>query len=127
MVDFQMPISTAHQRIIASEFIGINNQTAAYGFDGEIKLRGSTTAAFAFSFAAKIGFIDLNFAIQKLLVIGTVGNNGHTNHMGCFKSCWIAQIQLLGDLFGRYLKLKEFDDPQPMLAAYAKTVYPAPG
>ena len=90
MVDFQMPISTAHQRIVASEFVGINNRAAADGFNCQIQqcssadifnhldfnsavsfqdteyryFVGSSTATLAFAFAAKIGFIDLNFPIQ---------------------------------------------------------------
>ena len=47
--------------------------------------------------------------------------------MGCFQGCRITQIQLFGDLFGRQLKLKEFDDPQPALTADAKPVDPTAG
>jgi hypothetical protein len=54
MVNPQMFISTEHQSIMASEFIGISNASSS-----------------AFALFTKIGLIQLNFAIQKIMDITT--------------------------------------------------------
>ena len=86
MIDFQVPVTAAHQRVIASEFIGINDRPSAYGFNGEVEqgigrdifnhfdlynpitLQNAEyrdfvegpTATFAFASATKIGFVQFN-------------------------------------------------------------------
>jgi len=83
MIDFQVPISTTRQSIIASEFVGINDGAPSDCLDGQVEqslgtdvvnnfdrndaipfknaenrdFPGCTSTSITFSFASKIGFI----------------------------------------------------------------------
>lgn len=127
MIDFNMTISTKHQRIIPSEFIGINDTSSSNGFDGHIQqcfsyyifnhfyfnnaisLQDSkykdfiscSSSSFSFTSAIKITLIHFHFTTQKFIHITGVRNNDHSNHRDRFKNCGITQSNLFSDSPGR--------------------------
>lgn len=153
MVNPQMSVSAKHKGIIAFEFIGIHNRTSSDGFYCHLQNRfGShifknlnlnntvplqntenrdfikgSPATFAFTFAAKIGFIKLYLAIKKIWRIYGISYNGNPNKSNCLKNSRIAQFNLLGYLSGRHLKFKELYNPKPFLIRYLKPIKPSAG
>jgi len=153
MVNSQMPVSTKHKSIIASEFISIHKRASsdcfyshrkkglssnvlyniyphsAISFEntehGDLIIR--TSASFPFASSTKIGFVKLYLTIQKILGIFGIGHNSNPNKGNGLQNRWIAQLYLLGDLSGRYLQFKQFDDPKPLFKRYIKLVNPSAG
>jgi hypothetical protein len=140
MVDLQVPVSATHQSVIASEFISIDNRTSSYCLEGQLQQSlcpdvlddfdthnaisfenteyrhfiGSPSASFSFSSATEVGFIQFDLSAEQIPTLNTMGQDGHSNRIDCFKDRWIAQSNLLRDLSCRQLQLIELNDPQPL-------------
>ena len=95
MIHSKMPVTAEHQRIIASEFVSINNRTSANSFNSHLQqrpcryifdnldlnnpislvnakyrhFRGSSASTFTLASAAKIGFVNFYLTAEKLLYI----------------------------------------------------------
>jgi hypothetical protein len=153
MINSQMPISTKHKSIIASKFISVHNRASSHCFYSHRKKRLSsnvlynihsnstislenteyrdlvisTSSSFPFAFSTKIGFIKLYLCIQKILGIFSICHNSNPEKSNGLQNRWIAQLNLLGNLPGRYLQFKQLYDPKPFLKRYIKLVNPSAG
>jgi len=151
MIKPQMPVSTKHQSIIASEFISIHNRTPSYSFhrhrqkrfsrnildnfnqNSPVSLENSEyrnliispSASLSFTSSSKIRFIKFYLAIQKILCLLGIGYNSNPDNGNSFKNRWIAQLNLLGYLSGRYLKFKQLYYPKPLFIRYFNPVKPS--
>ena len=91
MVDFKMPVTAKHQRVIAFEFIGIDDRSTPDGFRGEVQKRsgldilhdryfdnpvslqdtenrdfaGSFPTSFTFAPASKTGLVKFDSALEE--------------------------------------------------------------
>ena len=105
MVNCQMPVTTKHQRIIASKFIGVNERTSPNGFDRVGKQFTSadvlddcdlykafslenteyrrlilgSSSAFTFSLAAEIRLISRDLSLEQEVAILALGSYGLAN------------------------------------------------
>ena len=153
MIDFQMPVSTMHQSVIASEFIGINNRASANCFNGQVQqsLRtdifdhfnpndnvpfkntenrdfpGSPSTSITFSAASKVGFIQFDLTSKQIMTVGVVGYDSHPKDSDCFKDSRITETNLLTDLPCRQLQFKQLNDPKPISATNPDLVNPSSG
>ena len=153
MVDFKMPIATEHERVVASEFIGIDDGTSSDGLDREIQKRlspdilddlyfndpvsfqdaeyrdfvGRTTPSLTLSPATEVGLIELNFTLEKIPGITPARDDRQPDHVRCFEHRGITQTRLLRDLPRRQFQFKEFEDPQPVLERNPQAVDPPTG
>ena len=153
MIDFQMPVSTTHQSVIASEFISIYNGASPDFLDSQVKqshrtdignnlnpnnavplkdtenrdFPGCPSAPIAFSSTSEVSLIQFDFTGKQIITVGVVGYDSHPKDIDCFKDSGIAQANLLGDLPGGKLQFKELDNPKPISAANPKLVNPASG
>lgn len=151
MVNPHMFIATEHERVIASEFIRVDNTAPAYHLDrmvqkgfsadisnscycnGAISFQNaedrdfveSSSAPFAFASSPKVGFIQFDLPGQQLIDIPAVGNNGQPDERHGFEDRRITQPDLGSNLSGRQFQFKTFDNPQPMLWGNAQVVDPA--
>jgi hypothetical protein len=92
MIDFKMPVTTKHERVIAFEFIGIDDRASSDSLHREIQKRlspdvldhlhfnnpvslqdaenrdfvGCSTASFTLTPAAKVGLVELNLTLKKV-------------------------------------------------------------
>jgi len=153
MVNLEMPVTTKHQRVIALEFIGINNGSPSdrldgkvqhcFGanilyhgdFDGAIAVQdaedwdfvGCSTPSLALPSATEIGLIEFHLPLEKIAGASIDSYNGHSDHVYGLQNRGIIQSRLRGDLPGRQLQFKELDDPQPVLEGDSQAVDPAAG
>jgi len=140
MVQVKMSIATKHERVIDFEFIGIDNATSSYFFNGKAQYRlsldvwdylhidfplsfqdaeyryliGGSTATLAFVSAAEVGFIEFHFTSQQLLGILSMSDNSRPQGGNSFIGGVVGDTQLLGHLSCGYLQLKKFNHPQPL-------------
>lgn len=153
VVDFQMPIPTEHQRIITSKFVCIDHRPSANCFHRQVQERlGSyildhfnpnypialqnpenrdfverASSSLTFSPSPKVGLIQLNLSTEKFIPVLTVQQDSHPNGMDGFENGGVAETDLLGNLSGRQLQLKELKDPQPGSIRDAQLIDPASG
>ena len=153
MIDFQMPVSTTHQSIIASEFIRVNDGASPDCLDRQVEqsyctyilnnlnsnnaislkntenrdFPGCPSAPITFSSASEVGFIQFNLTGKQVINVGIVGYDSHPQDIDCFKDSRIAEANLLGDLPGRELQFKELNDPKPISTTNPEPVNPASG
>jgi len=140
MIDLNMPVSTKHQGVVPSEFIGIHDTSSANGFDGHIQqcfsgnifnhfnsdhtislqdtkyryLVSSSSPAFAFSSATEVTLIHFHFTAQKFFCIAGMCNNSLSNNSDSLEDRGITQSNLIGYFTGRELQFKELNDPEPI-------------
>lgn len=145
----QMPVPAEHQRIVASEFIGVDNRAAADGLDGHVQqtlsrnisnhldlhdavslensedgdLSSRAATPFALASASEVGLIQFDLAPHQQLTI-QVGQNGQPQNRDRLEYGRITQSDLLSDLPAGQLHLKELDDPQPALIRNSQPVDP---
>ena len=153
MIDFKMPISTTHQRIIAFEFIGINDGAASNRLDSQIEqshrtdvlnnfntnnavpfkntenrnFPGCPSTSITFSPASEVSLIQFDLTSKQIMTLGVVGYNSYPKDIDCFKDSRITKINLLGDFPGREFQFKELDNPKPISATNPMLVNPASG
>ncbi len=149
VIDPQMPVPAEHQRIVAAEFIGVDNRASADRFDRHIQqtlgrdisndldlhdpvsledsedgdLSGRAATAFALASASEIGFVQFDLSCQEQLTI-QVGQDRPAQDRDRLEHRGITQSDLLGDLPAGQLHLKELDDPQPALIRNSQPVDP---
>jgi len=150
MVHSQMPIATKHQGIITSKFIRIDNGSSSHFPDGHVQQRlrrhvldhlhphrpislvnaenrdfpGCPSASLPFPSASKIGFIQLNFALEKSF-FALAAQKGQTKYRDGSENSWITEANLLGNLPCREFHFKEFDNPEPFLIRDPELVNPS--
>ena len=153
VIDPQMAIAAEHQRIVAAEFIGIDDRSAADRFDRHIQQRGrrdvfddvdlghaislqnaenrdfmgSPPATLTLPLSSEVRFVHFDLAAQKIIGFGSVGHDRFPNHGDRFESRGIAKADLLGYLTGRDFKFEEFEDPEPGLGRDFEFIKPAAG
>ena len=149
MVKIDMPVATEHERIIAVEFVGVNNAPASDHLDRQVKqclsldildhlhmdkaisledteygdLIKSPTSSFTFAFAPKVRFIHLNRPVHPIWR-HDIMPDGQSNDLNGLKDGRITPADLLGDLAGGDIQFKELDDPQPLFRADLNLVQP---
>ena len=149
MIDSQMPVSAEHQRIVAAEFVGIDNRAPADRLDRHVQqtlrrdisndldlhdavslensedgdLPGRASSAFPLASASEVGLVQLDLSVHQQLPI-QVGQDRQAENGHGFEHGRITQSDLLGDLAARQLHLKELDDPQPLLIRNPQPVDP---
>jgi len=140
VVYLQVPISTKHQRIIAFEFVCVNNRAPSNSLNGEVEqcfccdildyfnfynsisfkdakdrdLIECTPASFPFASTSKVGLIKLNLPLKEFFTFTVIGQDGHPDCINRFEYSRITKPNLLGDFSGREFQLKELDDPEPL-------------
>ncbi len=153
MIDFQMPVSTTHQSIIASEFIHINNGASMDCLDLQVEQSHRTdildnlnpndtvplkntenrdfpchpSTSIAISSAPEVGFIQLYLTSKQVITVCVVGDDSHPKDIEYFKDSRIAEADLLGDLPGREPQFKELNNPMPISASIPELINPASG
>lgn len=139
MVDFQMFIPAEHQRVVAFEFISVNDRTAFNDFNGFVEQRfggyvlydrnadlpmslqnaeyrhfaGCTAATSTFPPTSEIRLVQLNLSPEKGEVFCLL-KDCVSDQMRSFQGCRIADPNFLGNPTSRYLQFKELDDPEPL-------------
>lgn len=152
MIDSQIPIAAEHQRIIASEFIGIDNRASSDRFNRHLqqtlgrdipdpfhlddpisfqnpknrRLPGGSTAPFALAFVSEIGFIQFDLARHEQIRIQP-GQNRKLQDSDRLEHGRITQPDLLGNSSAGELHFKKFDDPHPFLKWNSKSINPSTG
>lgn len=152
VIDLEVPVTAAHQGIIASEFIRVNDRSALHGFDREIHQGFSrhilddfdlhpsvplqeakdgdfapcTPTPSALASSPEIGLIQFDFPFKLMKVLG-LSQNGQAEEMGGPKGGGIADSHLAGDPAARDLQLKELQDPQPLLGPEIELPNPTTG
>ena len=150
VIDSQMPVATEHQRIVASEFVGVDNRATADCLNGHIQqtlgrdipnhfdlhhpvsledsehgnLPGRASPAFPLASASEIRLIQFNLTGHKQLAIH-VGQDRQAQDRDGLEHSRITQSDLLSNLAARELYFKEFDDPQPALIRNSQPVDPS--
>ena len=153
VIDPQMAIAAEHQRIVAAEFIGIDDRSATDRFDRHIQQRGrrdvfddvdldhaislqnaenrdfmgSPPATLTLPLSSEVRFVHFDLAAQKIIGFGSVGHDRFSNHGDRFESRGIAKADLLGYLTGRDFEFEEFEDPEPGLGRDFEFIKPAAG
>ena len=153
MVDSQVAIAAEHQRVIAAEFIGVDDRSATDRFDRHIQQRGrrdvfddvdldhaislqnaenrdfmgSSPATLTLPLSSEVRFVHFDLAAQKIGGFGSVGHNRLSNHGDRFESRGITKADLLGYLAGRDFEFKELEDPEPGLGRDFEFIKPAAG
>jgi hypothetical protein len=150
MIYPQMPVSAEHQGIVASELICVDNGTPADCFnrhvqqalgrdipdhldlhdpvslenseDGDLSSRAATAVALAS--APEIRLIQFNLTVHQQLLIQLDQNRPAQDRDG-LQNRRVAQSDLLSNLAGRELHLKELDDPQPALIRNSQPIDPS--
>ena len=151
MIDSQMSVTTEHQGIIASEFVGINNRTTTNSFDSHIQQRpcryifdnldlnnpislinakyryftGSTASTLTLASAAKIGLIKLYFTSEKLLAIMSRCKDRVADNIISFQGGRVTYFTLNSRPKGAYFQLEKFYQPQPCFQRASKFIYPS--
>ena len=150
MIDPQMPVPTEHQRIVASEFVGINDRASADRLDRPIQqtlgrhipdhldlhdpvslensedgdLSSRTTSTFSLASASEVGLIQFDLAVHQQLAI-QIGQNRTAQNRDGLEHGGITQPDLLRNLAARELYFKELDDPQPALIRNSQPIDPS--
>ena len=151
MVNFDMPVSTKHKRVIASKLVCVDNTASSYRLDGEIQERlssnifehfdlyhaitlkntenrhlvGGSTTSWALSATSEVALVHLDLTTEKLRGIGGMRNKSHTDCVYSFEHSGVAQVHLLCDPSGRQLNFKELDYPQPLCAGDVDSIDPS--
>lgn len=152
VIDLEVPVTAAHQGIIATEFIGVNNRSSLHGLDRKIhqglgrhvlddfdlhpslplqeaKDRDFASCAptpSALASSPEIGLIQFDFPFKLVKVLG-LSQNGQAEEMGGPQGGGVADSHLAGDPAARDLQLKELDDPEPLLGLEIELADPTPG
>ena len=150
MVHRQMSISTKHQCIIRFVFVSIYQAATANFFrrDAEqcrgldvrnrlnantaITLKypknrdfpGRTASSLPFAFAAKVRFVEFDFASQEEVCIVGMSQDRMTDRHDRLVGRIVCQVHLLGDPACRKLKLKELHDSQPIVQRQTACIDP---
>lgn len=141
MIDSQVTIAAEHQRVIAAEFIGVDDRSATYRFDRHVQQRGSRdvfddvdlnhaislqnpengdfmgspSTTLSLPSSSEVRFVHLDLAAQKIIGFRRVCDNRFSDHGDGLEGRGIAKPDLLGYLAGRDFKLEELEDPEPGL------------
>ena len=150
MVDSQMTISTKHKGIITPKFIGIDNRSTSYCFNGHIHKRLSrnipndfnpnrsvslvnteyrhfpccSPSSLSLAPPPKVAFIKFNLSFKKTIRVLGCQDRQSNNSYG-FQHRRITQSDLLSNLPSRQFNFKEFYDPKPFLKRYIKFINPS--
>ena len=150
MIDFDVTVSTEHQRVIASELIGVDNAPPTNGFHREVQqalsgdipedfhldhsialqnaenrdLVGRPSTSLAFTASPKVALVHLDLPAEQLLGIGGLGQDGGSDQVSGFEHRGITQAHLMGHLTCGEFQLKELEDPQPTLGGDPQGVDP---
>ena len=155
MVDVDMTITAKHKRVVAPEFVGVDDSAAPHGFNSKVKKRARRnvmdgldlndaislqnaenrdfsccpSAALTLASAAEVTFVHLNPSSKKFGVAGTLGNgyNGCAYYSNTFQGSRVTKSGLPCHPSGREFKLKEFYDPEPALIRDMQFVNPPSG
>lgn len=150
MVDFEMPVTRAHEGIIASEFIRVNNRSTFHGADRQIHqgfsrnilddldldsavalqeakdgdLAPSAPSSWAPSSSAEIGLIQLDFSLELMEILG-LSEDRQSQKMRGLEGRGITHPHFTGNSQARDLQLKEFHDPEPLFGPEIELADPA--
>jgi len=153
VVHLQMPVSAEHETVIALEFVRVNHRSPAdlldrepqKGFRRDIgndthmdqavsfqdaedrNLPGGASSPVAFSPAAEVGLIQLDFSSQEVFGIFSMAQDTHADGVHGAVGGLIRHFHLPGHLVDRYFKFKELDERQPLNTAQAPMIDPAAG
>jgi len=153
MINFQMPVSTEHERIIASKFIGIHNapssnslnckvqnricgyifqnvhlhDTISFQYSKHRDLISRTASSGTFSFSSKICFINFDFSFKEVIGSFISSDNGHSYQMDSFQHRGVTEFNLLSNSPSRNLKLKQLHYPEPLLMRDPQLTNPSSG
>ena len=141
VINFNMSISTKHQRIVPSKFVSIDDVSSSNRFNGHIQqgliryiryhfhfdnpiafqhtrywhfVRHSTSP-FPFSLVTEMPLIHFHFTIQQGISVAGARDDSHSNDRDCFQHDRIVQADLLSDSPSRVFPLEEFEDSQLIL------------
>lgn len=150
MVNIDMPVPTEHQRIVAPEFVSINDAAPSDHFDCQIQksfgfnifnylymdtavsledteygnLIGGTASTFAFAFAPKIRLVDFNGSVHPIRG-NRVLPDRPSDKLDSLESRGITQPDLLSNPARGNFQFKELDDPQPFFRADPDFIQPS--
>ncbi len=153
MVDSEMPVTAEHQGVVTTEFVGIDDASPAdhldrqtqenlgrdiandLDFDLALTLENAedrdftsrSTSPVALAPPAEVGLIRLDLASEEEHTILAEGRNAFPYQVEPLEDRGVRQIDLLGCLKGRYLKLEEFNDPEPVSGRYPELPDPPSG
>lgn len=145
MVDVDMAITAKHERVVASELVGVDDATAPHLLDQEVQERAcldvhpdhSVTLQYAESsdfsggpaclfLCLRSSLVHLDDSAEELGAVWGVDNDGSSYHVDRLDDRRISQTGLLGDLPCRKLQLEELYYPVPILVRDPEPVYPPP-
>lgn len=153
MVEIDMPIAAKHERVVAPEFVGIDDTAAPHGFNRKVKESASRyvlnrlhlddsislqdaenrdfscgpSAALALAPSAEVTLVHLDNSAEKFECVRGAGHDGGAYHIDRFQDRRVTDTGLLGDFSGRELQLKEFNYPEPVFMRNTEFVYPPSG
>lgn len=153
MVKVDMPIAAEHERIVAPEFVGIDDAAAPHCFNRKVEERtslnvldgldldhsitlqdaenrhfsGCSTASLALAPSAEVALVHLHDSAEKVAAFGGCGNDGSAYRVDRLEDRRITESRLLSYPSGRKLQLEKFDDPEPVLIRDAESVNPPAG
>ena len=153
MVDSQVAIAAEHQRVIAAEFISIDDRSTTNRFDRHIQQRGrrdvfddvdldyaislqnaenrdfmgSSPATFTLPLSSEVRFVHFDLAAQKIVGFRSMGDDGLSDHGDRLEGRRIANPELLRYLPGREFEFEELKDPEPGLGRDFDFIKPATG
>jgi len=153
VIDPQMAIAAEHQRVIAPEFIGVDDRSATDRLDRHIQQRGcgdifddvdldhsislqnaenrdlmvSSPASLPLPLSSEVRFIHFDLAAQKIVRFRSVSNDRLSNHGDRLEGRGITEADLLGYLVGRDFEFEEFENPEPNLRRDFDFIKPATG
>ena len=147
-----MAITTKHQSIISSEFVGIDYAPSPHLFNCQIQKRFGTNVwqdlhldyflpfqdaenrdfvesispPFAFSLTSKICLVHLHFTTDQTIASFTSSYYTPSDQIHCLEHSRITYLNLLSNLVGRKLQLKQLYDPKPVNGTYPQLAQPSP-
>jgi len=123
VVDLEMSIAAEHNTITASNSMSINNKSALYSLDTQIKdgpsayviedlsldyflsvqcleyrnLFFSTSLAFSFTSSTKVSIVSLDLSGQEHLSMSGMASDSVSYHIEGFENCWVRGLICLED------------------------------
>lgn len=151
MVNSEMPITTNHQGVIPSEFIGIDDRTSSNYLEGQIEnalcthiLKGfypqkslflqdaenrdfssSSPSPLSLLSTPKVSFIGLNFPLQPKIPILGVSRDRLSDQVKGIKNRRVRETQWLRGLSCRTLQFKELLQSKPIFGRDSKLLNPS--
>lgn len=150
MVYSQVPVTTEHKGIVASEFIRVDYRAALYGLDSHVQdsfgrdifnyldfhhavsledakdgyFASSAPATFALASSTKVGLIEFYLSVQHFLWLTTLSKDSHSQNVSGLEHCRITESCLLSNFSGRDFNLEELNDPKPFFVRDSQLVNP---